>query len=245
MSVIAPPAPTLDLPPAYTLVAAPDVSDAFQHARKVAGEAGAGTFVWGQRLDLMDVAVVLEPEEPLLSARRAFLLGMAALADAVGVHGIPDKAVAFGWPDTLYYDGARLGGGRFASPEGCGEADTPEWLVFGATLLAARHGLGDPGLTPDSTSLDDEGFGPDATARIAESFARHLMAAFDTWREDGFARAGERYLGRLPRQPGERLTVEPNGDVLIRHGDHVRRLALAPALREPSWRDRSTGRPRL
>jgi hypothetical protein len=237
MSVIAPPAPTLDLPPAYTLVAAPDVSDPFQHARKVAADEGAGTFVWGRRFDLMDVAVVLEPEEPLLSARGAFLLGMAALADAVGVHGIPDKAVAFGWPDTLYYDGARLGGGRFAAPEGCGDAETPAWL-------ASKHGAGDPGLTPDSTSLEDEGFGPDATARIAESFARHLMAAFDTWREDGFARAGERYLGRLPRQPGERLTVEPNGDLLI-HGDHVRRLALAPAVREPSWRDGATGRPRL
>jgi biotin-(acetyl-CoA carboxylase) ligase len=245
MSVLTAPAPTLDLPPGYTLVALREVGDAFRHACAVAADAGAGTFVWARRFDLLDVAVVLEPEEPLLSARRAFLIGMAALADAVGVHGFPEKAVSFGWPDTLYYDGARLGGGRLAWPDECTDASTPDWLVFGATLLASKHGAGDPGLTPDSTSLEDEGFEPDAAARIAESFARHLLAAFDTWREDGFSRAAERYLDRLPRQPGERLTIEQNGDVLIRGGEETRRLGLAQCLREPSWLDPSTGSPRL
>jgi biotin-(acetyl-CoA carboxylase) ligase len=246
MAVLAPPAPALDLPPAYRLVTLRERGDAFAHACPIASEAGAGTFVWARRFDLLDIAVVLEPEEPLASARRALVLGMMALADAVGVHGTPEKSATIAWPDTLLYDGARLGGGRLAWPNGCGEGDTPEWLVFGATLMASKHGAGDPGLTPDSTSLEDEAFEPDAAARIAESFARHLMAGFDAVDHEGFGPLASRYRERLAGAPGERLALEANGDLVVRTADGTeRRLALAAALATPAWLDLATGTPRL
>ena len=126
MPVLAPPAPALALPPAYRLVTLREAGDAFAHACAVAEIAGAGTFVWARRFDVLDIAVVLEPEEPLASARRAFLLAMVALADAVGVHGTPEMSATFAWPDTLLYDGARLGGGRLGWPDGCASsAATP------------------------------------------------------------------------------------------------------------------------
>ena len=60
---------TLDLPPGYTLVALREFGDAFAHGCEIAAEAGAGTLVWVRRYDLVEFAVVLEPDEPL--ARRA------------------------------------------------------------------------------------------------------------------------------------------------------------------------------
>ena len=56
---------TLDLPPGYTLVALRELGDAFAHGCEIAAEAGAGTLVWVRRYDLVEFAVVLEPDEPL------------------------------------------------------------------------------------------------------------------------------------------------------------------------------------
>ena len=65
---------TLDLPPGYTLVALRERGDAFARACEIAAEAGAGTLVWVRRYDLVEFAVVLEPDEPLVSARRALFM---------------------------------------------------------------------------------------------------------------------------------------------------------------------------
>ena len=73
----------IDLPPGYRLVTLREVGDAFAHARTHAAEVGAGTLVFVGRFDLAEFAVVLEPEEPLRTARRAFYAGMAAMADAL------------------------------------------------------------------------------------------------------------------------------------------------------------------
>ncbi|HEY7548713.1 MAG TPA: biotin/lipoate--protein ligase family protein, partial [Hyphomicrobiaceae bacterium] len=71
----------LDLPPPFQLVTLREVGDAFAHAQAVASERGAGTLVHVGRFDLSEFAVVLEPDEPLASARRAFYAGMVALRD--------------------------------------------------------------------------------------------------------------------------------------------------------------------
>lgn len=240
--------PPLDLPPPYALVTLRESKDAYAHACRIAEETGAGTFVWVRRFDLVEFAVVLEPEEPLLTARRAFLLAMTALADAIASSSPPEKPVTFEWPDTIRYDGARLGGGRLGWPPGCQEDDVPRWLVFSAMLIASKHGAGDPGLTPESTSLEEEGFDAADGQAILESFARYLMLRFDTWAERGFGPVAETYLARLPRSAGEeRRAIDRNGDLVIRptrHGETGHR-PLLPALAMPSWLDAATGVPRL
>jgi hypothetical protein len=85
--------PTLDLPPPFRLVTLREVGDAFAHAAGIAAEAGAGTLVHVGRFDLAEFAVVLEPEEPLRSARRALYAGLAALADALAVHASPERPI--------------------------------------------------------------------------------------------------------------------------------------------------------
>src|ERR1044071_10449382 len=116
---------TLDLPPGYTLVALRELGDAFAHARAIAAEAGAGTLVWVRRYDLVEFAVVLEPDEPLRSARRAFFAGMNALADAIAAHCPPAREITFDWPDGVRFDAGLLGGGRLAWPGGGGEEEGP------------------------------------------------------------------------------------------------------------------------
>src|SRR5262249_56986021 len=59
----------LDLPPPFRLVTLREVGDAFAHASAVAGDEGAGTLVHVGRFDLVEFAVVLEPDERLSTAR--------------------------------------------------------------------------------------------------------------------------------------------------------------------------------
>src|SRR4026207_534345 len=75
-------APELALPPPFTAIRLREVGDAFAHAVAIAPEKGAGTLVHVGRFDLAEFAVVLEPNEPLLKARRTFYAGMAARARA-------------------------------------------------------------------------------------------------------------------------------------------------------------------
>jgi biotin/lipoate A/B protein ligase family protein len=237
--------PGLDLPPAYRLVALREQADAFAHAIRVASAEGAGTFAWVRRFDVLEFAVVLEPEEPLASARRAVFAGMNAMADALSSFAPPDKPVAFAWPTTLLFDGARIGGGRLAWPDACAEDAVPDWLVFGGMILAAPVGIADTGQYPAVTWLQEEGFEAEDHPAIVESFSRHLMVAFDAWGERGFKAVADPFLARLPRDGSTRRGIDGNGDLLL-HGDEgATRAALLPPLREASWFDPATGLPRL
>jgi biotin-(acetyl-CoA carboxylase) ligase len=232
----------LELPPVYRLVSVPE--RAFDHACGLASDGGAGTFVFAERRDVLDFAVVLEPEEPLVLARRAIVAGMNALADAVASFSPPEKPITLSWPATILFDGGRLGGGRLQAPAGCGENETPEWLVFGAMLLAVPEEGMDPGAYPAATWLEEEGFERAEHPALAESFARHLMLAFDTWAEEGFAILERAYLDRLS-EPADAAKLEPNGDLRLSGAKRPNRIALAPALQTAAWLDEGTGLPRL
>src|SRR3954468_9119267 len=178
--VIARPADTeqaLDLPPGYTLVALLELGDAFAHACEIAAEAGAGTLVWVRRYDLVEFAVVLEPEEPLRSARRALFAGMNAVADAIAAHCPPEREVSFDWPDTIRFDGGLLGGARLGWPGDCAEAEVPAWLVLGVILRPADMAHIEEVQAAAGVSLLSEGFEMIDTDAIIGSFTRHLMTA--------------------------------------------------------------------
>ncbi|KQT90310.1 biotin/lipoate--protein ligase family protein [Methylobacterium sp. Leaf466] len=234
----------LALPPAFSPVVLPFDSDgAFAHACRIAADMpdGAAPLVWAGPAETFDIAVVLVPEEPLRTARRAFLAGMVALAAAVGAHAPPEMPVEIAWPDTLLFDGARIGGGRLAWPPRCGEDEVPDWLVVSGMLIVSKAYAGDPGLTPTSTSLDEQGFGHDDQESLVEGFARNLMKTFEVWAEDGFDAVGRRYLAHLPAGEGDvRLALTETGDL----SDGTIR-PLMPALAVPAWLDPATGRVRL
>src|ERR1700732_5372391 len=91
----------LDLPPPFRLVTLREVGDAFVHAAAVAPDEGAGTLVHVGRFDLAEFAVVLEPEEPLRTARRAIYTGICALGDALAASAPPEKAISFACPGGI------------------------------------------------------------------------------------------------------------------------------------------------
>ena len=237
----------LDLPPPFRAVALREVGDAFAHAVRVAAEEGAGTLVHVGRFDLAEFAVVLEPEEPLHTARRTLYAGLAALADALATHAPPEKPINIVWPDAITVDTGLVGGGRLAWPVGADEDATPDWLVFGAMIRTVAIGEHEPGLNPLAAALDDEGFVDLGSGHLVESFARHFMAAVDAWQQDGFGDVAKSYLSRLAPEKGARRDVDHNGDLLVSGaGDsNAERWPLLPALARPSWLDPVTGGLRL
>jgi hypothetical protein len=244
--VQAPFAPELVLPPSFRAVSLREVGDAFAHASKIAADAGAGTLVHVGRFDLAEFAVVLEPEEPLRTARRALYAGLVALGDALAVHAPPEKPISFDWPDAIRVDGGLLGGAQLAWPIGADENAAPAWLVFGAMIRTVALGEDEPGLHPLAATLDAEGFDL-ASERLLEGFTRHLMATLDTWQQDGFAEIAECYLSRLSPPTDARYAIDDSGDLLLRRrgATAIERRSLAPALAAPSWFDPARGGPRL
>jgi len=239
--------PELTLPPPFTPLRLREMGDAFAHANALASEQGAGTLVHVGRFDLAEFALVLEPEEPLRTARRALYAGMVALVDALAAVAQPETAIDIAWPDAILVNGGLVGGARLAWPQGASEDDVPPWLVFGAMLRTASMANTDPGLNPSITALDEEGFTDTMTNHLVESFARNFMVAVDAWQETGFGAVAKRYIERLPREKGLRREIEDNGDLLLRRmaSTDVERNALLPQLREPAWYDSVNKEPRI
>lgn len=238
--------PELTLPPPFTAVRLREVGDAFAHAASIAAEQGAGTLVYVGRFDLAEFAVVLEPEEPLAQARRAFYAGMVALADALSAHAQPETTIGIEWPDSIAVNYGLVGGGRLGWPQGVAEDETPPWLVFGAMIRTVSMTGIEPGLNPLSTALEEEGFSDVLPNEVIESFARNFMVAFDAWQENGFNAVAKNYLARLPLENGARRDIDDNGDLLIRRMGKAEpeRKALLPLLKTPAWLDAKTKGPR-
>jgi hypothetical protein len=243
---------SLDVPPGFRVVGLRESGDAFAHACRVAAEEGAGTLVWTRRFDTAEFAVVLEPEEPLAIARKAFFMGMNAVADAIAAHCPPEREVSFDWPDAIRFEGGLVGGGRLGWPKACAEEAVPDWLVFAATVRIAFADVIEPGEVPRAAALEDEGFEGIGPSMIVESFARFFMRQVDLWQakgpETGFKAIGADYLARLAKErPGDTRGLDANGDLLTRGAvsPGETRKALLPGLKAVAWLDRKTGGPKL
>jgi Biotin/lipoate A/B protein ligase family len=238
--------PAPNLPPLFSLVTLREIGDAFAHAQAIAPEAGAGTLVHVGRFDLSEFAVVLEPDEPLASARRAFHVCMVALYDALLVHAPPERPIEIRWPDAIFVDGGLVGGGRLAWPAGTAESSVPDWLVFGASIRLVALSKEEAGLRPLATALEQEGFDDVGSGRLVESFARHLMLALDSWRAGELAAVTRQYVDRLQLEKGAVPSLAREGDLLVRWRGKAEpdRHSLAEALATPSWLDPATGGPR-
>lgn len=252
-------AASLDLPPLLSEIALRESGDAFAHACAVAPEHGAGTLVWVRRFDVAEFAVILEPDEPLSTARRSLYLGMVAMADALGAAVPPEKGVTFDWPDAIRLDGGLVGGARIAWAEGP-ETEPPAWMVFGGMIRTVVFGDSAGGYLDMGSSLEIEGVEEGDPKNLIESFARHLLVHVDRLNEHGFRKIGEDWLARLPRDgtasPGEpgsrpgaatRRGIDANGDLLVHGsgGGPAERRPLLPALAKPSWLDPESGMPWL
>ncbi len=236
----------LELPPVFSAVRLREVGDAFAHATSIAGEQGAGTLVYVGRFDLAEFALVLAPEEPLRTARRAFYAGMAALAEALAAHAQPNTSITIDWPDAILVNQGLVGGGRLAWPHDAAEDQTPEWLVFGGMIRTVSMSGLEPGLNPFVTALEEEGFTDLMSGHLVESFARNFMRIVDSWQESGFGAVARSYIERMPPETGIRRDIDENGDLMVRRTgkSDVTRRELLPLFAKPTWFDPATRGPR-
>jgi Biotin/lipoate A/B protein ligase family len=244
----------LNLPPGFDLVALREGGDAFAYAQEIASRRGAGTLVFVKRFDLVEFAVVLEPDEQLLTARRAFYAGMCAMADSLAVHCPPEKPIVFHWPGAMLFDHGLIGGGRLAWPGDAEEDEIPEWLVFGGMMRTAvirnnASGISlEPGTWAVGTALEVEGFEEIDPAALVESFCRHLMVHIDGWAEKGFSRVGREWLARMPEDKDMKRGIDSNGDLLVHpvgKPGAVVRQDFVGALARVEWFDVETREPKL
>lgn len=226
------------LPPAFRAVAC--AGPPFERARAEAAEAGAGTLYWRRAPGALALAVVLEPATPLAAARAVFPVAMGALADALAAHCLPERAVALRWPSGVVLDHGRIGVGRLAWPEGTAETAVPDWLVFGADLIADRDGLEEPGRHPASTSLREQDI-PEGPG-LVESFARHFLLHMDAWEARGYGAAVEPYVARLAGlEEGARPRLTERGDLLVQGPAGVATERLVAGLAAEPWWDAAAG----
>lgn len=233
----------VQLPPVFRPVKLREAGRAFEHAKAIAAKEGAGALVWVGRFDLVDFAVVLEPDEPLASARRVIYAGMNALADTLAVLAPPETLINFEWPDVIFVNGGLVGGSRVGWPSNCDENERPEWLVFGAMLRTALLGNVEPGLKPHLTALEDAGFEGLGPGGLIETFSRHFLSAVHAWQHEGFGETAKSYLLRLPPIDGAERTIDGMGNLLTRNkrSREVTRNRIRRALADPSWFDPHTG----
>lgn len=226
----------LHLPPMFRLHRATR-RDTVAEAMALAPAEGAGALVLYQAPGLLSFAVVLEPDQPLAEARRAFLVGMTALADALAAHCPPERPLQISWPDEIIYDAGRLGGGRFAVAPGTAEDQVPDWMVFGAELIADRDHIDETGLYPGSTSLKEEDFDP--APLIVSTFASYLALYFDRWAHEGFTSVARRYVARITPalERGMRRIEDDRLVEVVPLSDPARYAPLSEALARQGWRD--------
>jgi biotin-(acetyl-CoA carboxylase) ligase len=190
------------------------------------------------RFDIAEFAAILEPDEPLASARRAFYAGMNALADTLSALAPPERSISIVWPDAIHVDGGLVGGGRLAWPTGASENAVPDWIVFGALIRTAGI-AGDPVALVSAATLEDEGFTAGRDEHLIAKFSRHLMSSIDTWQSAGFELLVRSYQQRLETKKGATASIAPDGDLLLqwRGMAEPERQSLRHALRHPSWID--------
>lgn len=246
-----PPRADFDLPPGFEVVTLRESKDALAHAVSIAAEAGAGTLVHVGRFDLLELALVLEPEEALTGARGVIYAVMNAMGDALAAVLPPEKPVTFEWPDTIRVDGGVIGGVRLVWPDDAVEDEPPHWLVAAVTVRVAlplTGGAVNPYdvIARQGTSLEIEGIEQIDSRSLTASFCRYLLLQLNDWRDHGPDAAARTFLGRLPPDPARHRVIAGNGD-LVEHGvdrrEEIARLDLKAALGVPRWRDPSSGAP--
>lgn len=188
----------LSLPPLYEPVLMPaSAPDAKTHARQLAASgAQAGTFVWDDRDDFLDCALVLRPEVSADAVRPAILVAALALSDATG--SVAESAV----PSELIWPGEiRLNRGTVASvsldlADTADDSQTPSWAVIALSVTIAGRPGEEGGERMDQTSLRQEGLGDITSRMLAEAFARYFLSWMDQWENEGLAPIARNWMDR-------------------------------------------------
>jgi len=251
MSADTPPE-TLQLPPAYRLVAFEFVESTNDEARRLA-EAGAedGTLVWAREQSKargrqgrswhsprgnLSFSLVLRPECPVARAAELGFVAAVAIGEAVGAVAPPMIEVRYKWPNDVLFNG-RKGVGILLESRLSGDGGI-DWLVLGIGVNVTSF----PEDTAfPSTSLRFEGAPASLTdADLLQAFARYFLSAANSWLEEGLGPIRKRWLAHVKglgeeiqvRLPNETLSgifreLDETGALVLETGDGARRKITA------------------
>ena len=206
-------------------------------------KSGAGTLVWVRRYDLVEFAVVLEPDEPLASARRAFFAGMNARGrrDMRRIARRSGRSVSTG-PTRSGSTAGLLGGARLGWPDDCAEDEVPAWLVFGVILRAAdmahiEEVQAASGVAHAERRFRDDRHRRDHRKFCAPSDDRVRPLERTRVRGDRTGLSGAACRRARPARSGR---IDVNGDLLVRAAagkGPPERTSLVDALARAAWYD--------
>lgn len=161
---------------------------------------GAGDVLWDDNPARVELAIVLEPDVPLIKAVQMLPLAMAAAGDCIGVLSPPQVGVMFRWPGGLLVNGALAGSITLVSDD-CGSGAVPDWMVIGIDVRLRHDADGvEPGHHRDITSLAEEGCDELTNVQLIESYTRHFLTWLNLWQDDGFRAVHGGFLERLEGQ---------------------------------------------
>lgn len=195
---------------------------------------GAGDVLWKKSYEVVDLAIVLEPDIPLEKAVQMIPLTMVACGDSLGALTPPQVGVSFKWPNMIKVNYGNVGLVRaMADMRAKSTGGAPDWLIIGLTIRLRHNSKKfEPGSNPDITALAEEGC-PDLTcSKFIESFSRHFLTWINYWQDDGFKPVHAAWLFRATDQKqetvfefgevkfeGEFLGLDENGNLLAKTND--------------------------
>lgn len=213
-----------------------------------AGRFGAGDVVWSHEEAHAALAIVLEPDVPLMRALEMLPLGVVACGDCLAALTPPKVSITFGWPGVIFANDGAVAQLRLAIDRAAVEDAVPGWLALGLEArLTERPGAPEPGHDPSVTTLAEEGC-PDLTAeQLIESYSRHFLTWLDTWMNDGFAPVHQAWEQRADKRArsyaeasgggvsGEFVGLDENGNLVMKRtdGKHVSLRLFDAAARWP------------
>ncbi|WP_417667022.1 biotin/lipoate--protein ligase family protein [Roseibium sp.] len=215
--------------------------DPFEAAVSAAGsgEAEAGDLFWSCVQDRISFAVVLEPEVERARAQEMLFVLMVACADALGAISPPELAITWTWPAAIFGNAARLGDARMAISDSDDPEGAPDWMVIGLNLALKPSGEGEPGKTPEKTTLWDEGAVDVEAVPALESLSRHFLTWVHRWETDSFKPVHEAWLFRcdgyrkdvqLGDVAGAFTGLDDKGNLLLKTDGGVESFELLPHL---------------
>ncbi|MGI9463606.1 MAG: biotin/lipoate--protein ligase family protein [Aestuariivirgaceae bacterium] len=210
------------------------------------GDAGAGDLLWSKAEDVLDVAVVLEPEVPAAQSMQMLFAAMVAFGDSFGAIGPPEVGLFYRWPNVMLINAAHVGLARAGLPD-CADSDVPPWMVVGLNVrIQPGPQAPESGYDLTNTSLWDEGGGEVDRTMLVESFARHFLTWINSWTEDGFKPVHDAWMARADgrdeiveikwqgdKHKGRFLSLDEDGNMLLKRKAETLALPVMAIVERP------------
>ena len=197
-----------------------------------AEELGGGDVIWTDDPAMVELAIVLEPDVPLVRAVQMLPMTMVATADCIGALAPPQVGVMLLWPNEIRVNGASVGHVVTAAAN-CEPNEIPDWLVVAISLrLRFAEGDPEPGHRHNETALAEEGCDELSNIMLIESFTRHFLTWLNNWQDEGFKPVHQSWLDRAEgrdsdvtlagvddNRPVRVVGLDEDGNLISKRGD--------------------------